>query len=122
MDNLDQAARAFAAPKPIDDKATAFIVGLIKEGKSTEFIVEKLVANGYGYEQSYEATNLIYGKAIQVHNQRSKSNSGTDIALGAIILTIGIVITVASQQQVIAYGAIIVGIIKLVRGNANSSN
>ncbi len=122
MDELQKAANEIAAsPKIIDDRATNFIVQLMKEGREPEFIVEKLVANGYPYQESYDATHQFYGAVAQARQQKDKSNATTDIVLGLVILAVGIGITVASQH-VIAYGAIIVGIIKLFRGIANSAN
>jgi len=120
MDNLQQPTVGPVQLKPIDDKATAFIIELMKAGKSPSFIVEKLVANGYAYEGSYAAVNQIQEKVTGVHQQKERNNSGTDIVLGAIILIIGIVITVASTN-VVAYGAIIVGAIKLIRGISNAA-
>ena len=121
-DSLQQAANEVAnKTKNIDDKAHQFIINLIKAEKKPAFIVEKLVENKYDYAQAYEATNSIYNKVVEVQTTHAKNNSGTDIAIGLVILIIGIIITAASSGSVIAYGAILVGIVKLIRGIANST-
>jgi hypothetical protein len=121
-DSLQQAVNEITnKSKSIDDKAHQFIVDLVKAQKKPELIVEKLVANGYDYTQSHEATYTFYNKVVELQSTYAKNNSGTDIAIGLVILIIGIVVTAASSGGVIAYGAIIVGAIKLIRGIANAS-
>jgi hypothetical protein len=122
MDSLQQAANEVTnKSKDIDDKAHQFIIDLIKAEKKPEIIVEKLVANGYDYTQSHEATYSFCNKVVELQSAHAKNNSGTDIAIGLVILIIGIVVTAASSGGVIAYGAILVGAIKLIRGISNSS-
>jgi hypothetical protein len=119
MDDLQKAAEELTAKnKKIDDKAKTFIVDLIKGQRSPEFIVEKLVANGYDYQQSYDATHELYDRVIITRDDIDKKGSTTDILIGLAILAVGITIT--ASGNVIAYGAIIVGAIKLIRGIANS--
>lgn len=120
MDELQRAAEDIAAsPKTIDDNATKFIVQALKQGKQPELVVEKLVAAGYPYQASYDATHQFYSTVAAASLQKEKGNASTDILIGLVILVIGIGVTVASQH-VIAYGAIGVGLIKLIRGISNA--
>jgi hypothetical protein len=105
--------------KALDEKARTFIIDLMKAQKTPEFIVDKLVANGYDYQQSYDYTHSLYSRVAEAAQEKEKKSGGTDIVLGLIILVIGIAVT-ASGAGVIAYGAIIVGAIKLIRGISNS--
>ena len=119
MDEMQKAIQELTAKnKPIDDKAQNFIVDLLKAQKSPEFIVDKLMANGYDYQASYDAVHAIYDHAVVSTQENEKKSGGTDIAIGLVILVIGIAIT--ASGNVIAYGAIIVGAIKLIRGVSNS--
>ena len=118
MDDLEKAAQELTKSKPIDDKAHNFIVDLMKAQKTPEFIVDKLVANGYDYQQSYDVTHALHNYAQASVQQEEKKSGGADIVIGLVILVIGIAIT--ASGNVIAYGAIIVGAIKLIRGISNS--
>jgi hypothetical protein len=106
--------------KPLDDKARTFIIDLMKGQKTPEFIVSKLVDNGYDYQQAYDYTHSLYSKVSEAVQEKEKSGAGMDIGLGLVILVAGIAIT-ASGAGVIAYGAILVGAVKLIRGLANLS-
>jgi hypothetical protein len=106
--------------KPLDDKARTFIIDLMKGQKTPEFIVDKLVENGYDYQESYDYTHSLYSQVANATQEKEKSGAGMDIGLGLIILVVGIAIT-ASSSGVIAYGAILVGAVKLIRGLANLS-
>lgn len=104
---------------PIDEKAKEFTLNLLKQEKAPDFIVEKLVANGYNYDH---AVNYVYPLVESLENAaaaQGKKNSTLDIVLGAVILFIGLFITFASKN-VIAYGAIIYGAFRLFRGIINA--
>lgn len=101
--------------KPLDDKARTFIIDLMKGQKTPEFIVDKLVENGYDYQQSYDYTHNLYSQVATATQEKEKSGATGNIILGLVILVIGIGIT-ASGAGVIAYGAIIVGAIRLITG------
>jgi hypothetical protein len=106
--------------KPLDDKARTFIIDLMKGQKTPEFIVDKLVENGYDYQQSYDYTHSLYSQVANATQEKEKKGAGMDIGIGLVILVVGIAIT-ASGSGVIAYGAILVGAVKLIRGLANLS-
>ena len=120
MDDMQRAAEElkYQKNKPLDEKARTFIIDMMKAQKTPEFIVDKLVENGYDYQESYNYTHSLYSQVTQRVDEDAKSGSTTDIVLGLIILVIGIAVT-ASGVGVIAYGAIIFGAIKLIRGLAN---
>lgn len=92
----------------------------MKAQKTPEFIVDELIQNGYDYQSSYDATHALYDTVAVTKHDVDKKGGTTDIIIGLLILIVGIAIT--SSGQVIAYGAIIVGAIKLIRGIANSAS
>ena len=115
MDEMQKAVQELTNKnKAIDDKAQHFIVDLLKAQKSPEFIVDKLMANGYDYQSAYDATHALYDNVTVTRNDVDKKSGTTDIVIGLLILVVGIAIT--ATGNVIAYGAIIVGAIKLIKG------
>ena len=118
MDDLEKAALELTKSKQIDEKAQIFIVDLLKAQKSPEFIVDKLMANGYDYQSSYDATHALYDRVTVTRDDVDKEGGGTEIIIGLLILGVGIAVTYTGYA--IAYGAIIYGAIRLIKGIANS--
>jgi hypothetical protein len=72
---------------------------------------------GMEYQEAYDITQQNYPRDKQLKAERSsEGNPIGSIVLGAVILTIGLVVTFGSGSHVIAYGAIIVGAIRLITG------
>jgi hypothetical protein len=122
MDEMQKAAEELTQKtnKPLDEKARTFIIDLMKGQRPPEFIVDKLVQNGYDYQQSYDYTHSLYSKVSDAVKEKDKKGATWNIVLGLIILIVGIAIT-ASGSGVIAYGAILVGAVKLIKGIADAA-
>lgn len=104
--------------KEFDEKTMKYIAALFAEGKDTGFIISNLVNNGYGYDKTQAVVYAIHDKLTETQETVNKKSAPLDLILGIAILVIGILVT-TSGLGIIAYGAIIVGIVKIIRGISN---
>ncbi len=74
-------------------------------------IVQMMVQRGYDREEAELAVN----ERIQIENHEVDNNKAKDFFIGLSIMTVGLLITF-SGVGIIAYGAIIYGALRLVRG------
>lgn len=73
--------------------------------------VQMMVQKGYDREEAELAVN----ERIQIENDEVDNNKAKDFFIGLLIMTVGLLITF-SGVGVIAYGAIIYGALRLIRG------
>lgn len=84
---------------------------LINQNRTAQFTKNELIKKG---ADNNEASQIVRSLVNQI-DQAKKGQANKDIIWGAIILTIGLVLTF-SLEGAIFYGAILVGLVKLGKG------
>ena len=100
--------------KAIEIAVQAIIVG----EKSPEDTIQMLEEQGYSLEPATDAVRLVIQEKqnLDANSGSSKSGSAGHFIFGIICLVAGILLTTFSVGNAIWYGAIIVGIIEIIRG------
>ena|SRR6218665_311934 len=100
----------------VDQQAVQRAVSLLVEAEYTvEETIQSFVKRGY----SEADATMIVAYATQVSKTVVKKKSGNgviNLVIGIVLLIAGIGLTAASDGQAIFYGAIVVGIIQIIRG------
>lgn len=97
---------------------------MMRQGKNRHKIIESLTQKGL----DQESANVVVTNLENVRKQHAKSGAGRDMAIGALICAVGVVITIVTYsaasagggRYVVAYGAIVVGAIQFLRGLFNT--
>jgi hypothetical protein len=107
--------------KTLDNAGKEFALYHLKKGKTIEDVTVLLTENGYAYQEAFTYVNQLVVTSNQEAATTDKKNATVNIILGILILVIGVTVTFASSGGVIAYGAILVGIVKFFKGLAASN-
>jgi hypothetical protein len=88
--------------------------------RNTEDLTQMLVQKGMDRNTAEQTVSAHEQRQQETRNSNSGGNA-FDIILGVVILGVGLVITMSSSG-VIAYGAIIVGIMRIVKGLSSNND
>ena len=79
-------------------------------------VVERLMANGYSKEESESAVDEAYRFIDHQPAESASSAQVTQIGIGALLMATGIILTMIGFLDRIWYGAVIVGLIFIIKG------
>ena len=108
--------------KEIDNAVKIATKAILVNSLEREAAIEEVISEGYSREEAEMAVNAVCDYIKEhpesVSDTQSKSGVGT-LIFGIVCLTAGILLTVFAVNNAIWYGAIIVGIIEIIRGLIN---
>jgi hypothetical protein len=107
--------------KNLDTAGKEFALYHLKKGKTIEDVTHLLTQNGYNYSEAFNYVSTLVITSNETAKATDKKNATVNILFGLLLLIIGLCITFTANSGIVAYGAIIVGITKTIRGISAAS-
>ena len=110
--------------KEAADAIIGYVATMRRNGMSKEDAVKDLVDKGFPEEDVTSIVENIYSLDEEVIASQAEASSGgrtggVSLAIGIFLLALGTILTLARVGNAIWYGAILVGVIEIIRGIVN---